>query len=381
MSTLNPYDWRPSEDELFRFIDQDLDWANIRHLLRSVVDGDVLYLDDPHGFMVGYVLSGCHDTLLANLNVGLDPDTADPGPWLCHENLDWIEPECYGAPPGGNLITLLEHIAKDDLAGLVDEGAGGLVGYIYADRVDEVKRVLNHTGDPTGVFGKISQITGGIYPTAEWDRDGDKPKATHWYWSVGNQWVAVVDAWETAWWDGADDEAIAARPDPWQHPIWRLPPDGILIFQSADDEHTIELGPRPRSEAPRHVLDSDGAGGGIPVTIVADLGRYVRVKAPPGHFNHDEDELDVERERLSPDVVADTVEGHRKVWTVPVLLHVPASDAGEAVRQVHEALDNDGSVDMPVTVNGLEIVYVTAPDEPDDMSGFDRVSHAYNLPE
>jgi hypothetical protein len=59
--------------------------------------------------------------------------------------------------------------------------------------------------------------------------------------------------------------------------------------------------------------------------------------------------------------MADT---ERPVWFVPVMLHVPAPTVEDAVERVHAALDAHGSATMPVTVNGLEIVYVSAAEKP-----------------
>lgn len=252
---LNPHGWRPTEDEPFRWDSQMLDEENGRDLLKSIVAGDVLFLDDPRsgGEIVGYVLRGCENVLCANLNLGLEENHSEPGggpgEWLAHDHLDWfLLPD---GKPTGNLLTLLDYLADGKLEALIDCGAGGIVAYVLHDRIAEVQRVLNRTGDPHGVFGKISQL-GDIYPTAEWGGEGPKPKATHWYWSTGNVWCAVVEDWEKdSWWIGVDPADISARPDPWFLPIWQLPSYGTLSFNVAEHIHQELLLPggdgHPRS--------------------------------------------------------------------------------------------------------------------------------------
>jgi hypothetical protein len=236
---LNPHGWQPNEDSIFRFHTQYLDGTNTRDLLTSIVDGDILFLDDPRdgGTMVGFVLRGCEETLLANLNFGIDEDAADPGVWMAHDHVDWFR----GANerPAGNLITLLDAIARDRLVGLVDEGEGGIVAYLFVEREAEVKRVLNRTNDRDGVFGQLSQ-QGDIYPICEWGYDTPKPPADYWYWQSGNRWIAVLEAAEqdehgrTTWFGLGVDERPADTPEQWARPIWSLPPDGTLIYNLPD---------------------------------------------------------------------------------------------------------------------------------------------------
>lgn len=239
-------EWRPSEDERFRYVEHHLDSVNWRDLLLSVVQGDVLFLDTPRngGEMAGFVLRDCVPTFLASLNVGLSDgdENGDPSVWLAHDYVDWWAND---HKPEGNGATLLRAIADENLEGIVDEAMGGIVAYVYPEYASEVIRVLNHTSDPTGVFGKLSQL-GDIYPTADWGGEGAKPKATHWYWGSNNTWTAVIDEWETAWWEGADPADLASRPERWALPIWELPPSGLLCFNVNETEyHQIRPGERP----------------------------------------------------------------------------------------------------------------------------------------
>ena len=293
---LNPHRWQPHVDEPFRFHTQYLDGVNQRDLLISIVDGDILFLDDPRdgGIMVGFVLRGCEDTLLANLNFGIDEDLADPGVWLAHDHVDWFRRDGE-EKPGGNLMTLLDAIARDRLVGLVDEGEGGIVAYLFVDREAEVKRILNRTGDPTGMFGKLSQL-GDIYPTAEWGGDGPKPKATHWYWSSGNQWCAVVDEWETRWWEGATPEDIAARPERWALPIWDLPPSGLLCFNVKEHEYQqVNIEPAPvtsRVEIPVEFI-AHYEDGKITDWVVLPLASHAGHFGPPAVLREGDQNLDI----------------------------------------------------------------------------------------
>jgi hypothetical protein len=60
--------------------------------------------------------------------------------------------------------------------------------------------------------------------------------ADAWFWSVGDEWCAIVADWHEDWWEGAADEDIAARPDPWRRPIADVPTTGTLVFRDAEGE-------------------------------------------------------------------------------------------------------------------------------------------------
>jgi hypothetical protein len=71
---------------------------------------------------------------------------------------------------------------------------------------------------------------GAIYPCAEWGGKGPKPLADHWYWAIGDEWIAVRADWEPEWSVDADADTLAARPERHALPLSETPPFGLLRY-------------------------------------------------------------------------------------------------------------------------------------------------------
>lgn len=225
-------------DIRFRFELLDMGKEHYVDLFEWVHRDVLAYLDEPIGHsMVGFFHKGWVGPLAKRLNDGLNPDSDKV--WLfC--NPDW--PGEVPAHVGSNMGVLLRWAADNKLVALCDyaEGdkdeddagpAGNIIGYLHVDHADEVLRVLNATDDRWGVFALISTMTPVIRPSSDWGGDGPDPRvADAWFWTVGNEWCAVVrEAEVDTWWDGS-----ALVPGEGEFPIWQLPPSGTLRFRDAD---------------------------------------------------------------------------------------------------------------------------------------------------
>jgi hypothetical protein len=105
-----------------------------------------------------------------------------------------------------------------------------------------------------------------VYPTAEWGGEGHKPPATHWYWSIGDIWIAVVEAWEQRWWEGCNESELATRPDPWYYPIDQIPPSGVLRYERHSGElvsQDLVWPPPTRDSVCRQTIEVEINGGVI----------------------------------------------------------------------------------------------------------------------
>ena len=87
--------------------------------------------------------------------------------------------------------------------------------------------------------------------------------ADAWYWSKGNQWMAVVADWHEDWWEGADPQDIEDAPAVWKRPIDLVPSIGTLVYRDETGSVvTFEALPQRR---PTVLVELNGAD---PVNIV-----------------------------------------------------------------------------------------------------------------
>lgn len=108
--------------------------------------------------------------------------------------------------------------------------------------------------------------------------------ADTWLWQHGDRWVAHVGMWHVEdWWEGADDEDIAARPDNWARHILDVPTTGTLVYLDAEGtEHTVFA--TPKSPDPRFDSFTDDE-------LAALAQGMIDLASAPGHLAVTADKL------------------------------------------------------------------------------------------
>jgi hypothetical protein len=141
--------------------------------------------------------------------------------------------------------TLMEGAGDGAEADRLDEAFAILTG--FEDWVKAIRRLLSDHAVPEDyrwpVFYAVDEHD---IPDAPWPVQADS-----WLWQAGNRWVATIASWHEDWWEGADPEDLAGRPDKWQRPIYDVPESGTLVFNDIDgNDSEIEAGSIRRPGCP-----------------------------------------------------------------------------------------------------------------------------------